>query len=1137
MVKYVKHNVPLIGCVACTLLVAQHVNSAPGALAKEPLFLGSRVPPNILFIVDDSGSMDWEVLTSNGGEAAYPGGNSGNIDLTPTSTDYRELLESCSGYNVMYFDPNKKYTPWVGNDNANQPLADQSVTAARTNPYDSSSYTVNLLSPDVNGDYPGYIPWNDADGDGDFDVGECGDAFVSTGGFTSPSNTVDYSRFIPVTAMSAAQQQNFANWYSYYRKREYVVKRALSEIINDSDARIGLATLHNNNSVGTLVKDVDDKTIPVNATAATNKKTLVDNLLKVDSSGGTPLRMALHRAGLYFTEGQNPGTSLFGFDPGSSSPILPLASGGSCQQNYSVMMTDGTWNSWVYWPYNNDGDGNTQFDGGSYADNYSETLADIAMNYYEGDLHGGLPNNVKIITGVDENPAQHMVTYTVAFGLSGTLDSKQNPADSSFPGWPEPIGNQPTTIDDVWHAAYNGRGEYLNAANPEALITSLGQSIAGIQKREGSASAVAFSSTSLQADTKIFQASFDSTSWFGDLDALKVELNKVGKTAWTNGSAGEQLAKRSSARDIITYNGNKGISFAWPADYKNPTATELSTVQINDLLADRPFANPVNATEETQNVDYVKKLVAYLRGDFTEDGKEFRNRNGKRLGDIVYSSPEFVGVPSELYEDDIESGSSFNDFVEDQLKNSMVKDGVVYVGANDGMLHAFNAATGEEIFAYIPQFIFSDQSLAGLHYLADKIYGYRPYLDGTPTGRSVFVGGKWRTYLVGGARAGGKGIYVLDVTDPKTLTESNADKIVKFEFTHADLGYTFSEPVITKMNNGKWAAVVGNGYNASGDGTAKVFIIYLDGTGYKTLETGVGSIVSSDCLNASSDCNGMATPTTADFDGDGAADRVYAADLRGNLWVFDVRDSSTSNWKPAYGSLSTPEPLFYTGGQPITAKPEIILHPTRADSSTSPNVMVYFGSGQFLAVNDGKSTAVNYFYGVWDNGQIGSLDKSSLVKQVISDPGQKRTVSNNTVDYRLPSDPLYSGNTELGWYEELPRTGERSVTAAQVVNDILFYNTLIPDPSAVCAYGGSGFLMAVDPLTGGDLDIKLFDTNNDGVFEDGEGIELGSIPSESGFISNRQITQTSDGKIDFQVLNTTATDKVERTSLSVNPED
>ncbi len=239
------------------------VLAAPGNISDSPLFLSTAVQPNIFFLVDDSGSMDWEVLKTNGALIAHgAGSNSGDLDFSPN--DNIEDLEHCAGYNAMAYDPGTTYTPWSGIDNSGSTFQDQPVTAAIWDPYNTTSGVRNLLNADNTGVAAVYGVWVDADSDGVYDAGECPSVTGQNGaGFTVRSASFTDPRWVFVNTLTAAQQTNYANWYSYYRKREFVAKKALSEILFDSTSRVGLATLHNNNNVGTAIKDVDDITTPV----------------------------------------------------------------------------------------------------------------------------------------------------------------------------------------------------------------------------------------------------------------------------------------------------------------------------------------------------------------------------------------------------------------------------------------------------------------------------------------------------------------------------------------------------------------------------------------------------------------------------------------------------------------------------------------------------------------------------------------------------------------------------------------------------------------------------------------------------------------------------------------------------------
>ncbi|KAB7623152.1 pilus assembly protein [Alkalilimnicola sp. S0819] len=1069
----------LTGLIAATgLPVAQ---AAPGNLADQPLFTGTKVKPNIMFVMDDSGSMDWEVLLTDGARDEGYSHNSGNLDFTPDNST--ERLELCVGYNALAYDPKKTYTPWKGVDQAGNPFGDQSYTAARKHPYYTS--TANLKNH-----Y--YFAWRD-NGDGVFQKGEC------------PTKK-KHRKY--VKDLSASEKTNYANWYTYYRKREYVAKRSLTELIStNTETRMGLKTLHNNNSVWTSVKDNDDDG---------NRAALLKNAARINSSGGTPLRTALKSTGEYFR--------------GKHSPILPLDKGGACQQNFAVVMSDGYWNGSSPYVGNVDGDSSNKFAGGSYADKYSNTLADVAMYYYSTDLAPSLPPAVPTIDGVDENPEQHLVTFTVAFGVPGTLDANPTNPKASF-NWPKPTNNQPTTTDDMRHAAWNGRGKFLNAGDPQELIDSLSDAIATIIDRTGAGGTVAFSNTQLETDTVVYQGLFNSNGWSGDLRAYSLDANTQSFKTTPDWSAADKLDARNlktQPRTILTHNGSTGVAFEWD---------QLSTAQKNDLRHD---GSGVISGQD----DVAKARLAFIRGDTSHEGTghNFRDRKS-RLGDIISSSPVYVGDPMEYYWLDSApfptGAQAYSTFV-----TNTSRDGIIYVGGNDGMLHAFNES-GEEVLAYIPGTNYSTAKGRGLHFLTQPDYAHRYHVDLTPTtapahiktSAAVGATAAWRTVLLGGQRAGGRGLFALDITDPSQFKEAKAADLVLWEFTNAndaDLGYTYSKPTVVLLNNGRWAAIFGNGYNDTGSGEAQLFIVYLEGgidgtwsyhpsdwtaTDYIKLSTGVGS---------AADRNGLSTPEVVDVNGDGTADRVYAGDLHGNLWVFDLcnedadGDCQASGWDVAYQDGGNPQPLF-TGlaTQPITAKPTVIRHPDSAvgsdENAGDPNLVVLFGTGQYLTEADKTNTDTQAFYGVWDRG-VGGLTKSKLQQQTITnvDGNKGRTATSHSVDW-MPAD---EDDRQYGYYANLPDSGERADTDPVVRGDIVYFNTKIPSADA-CQAGGSGWEMSLSISNGGAPPRPVFDYNRDGVIDslDTYGRDkdayVGSktaegLPGGAAFSGNKQVTVSTD---------------------------
>ena len=1096
--------------VSILLAGSQATMAAPGQIATQPLFVGKTPQSNIMFLVDDSGSMGWTYLFA---------------DLD----DYYNNNERwyCAGANTMWYNPllyNEKvsdplnvtledrlaYTPWKGADKDGNAYENRTINTGSNNPYSEPNGNVNL------GNQYFYI-WNDAvvadgKGDGVFQRGECA------------LGTRIYAK-----DLSAEQQIDFANWYTYYRRRDFVAKRALSEIIYDSNARMGLATLHNHASVGTPIKNVDDLSTPTSSINRANKKNLLGKLFQIAPNNGTPLRRSLRDVGEYFDAGTGTPSSLFG-STSPSAPLLPAADNGACQQNFAVVMSDGFWNGSSPNVGNADGDNNTDFDGGKYGDNTSNTLADVAMHYYERDLSSSLDNIVGFEQKPDDdgnlpdpllNRAQHLVSYTVAFGVDGTIS--EPPADGN---WPVPVANDDTTVDDMLHAAYNSRGEFLSAKNPQQLIKRLTDAINSIKGRVGTSSALALTSTSFSEGSAIFQANFaPDKGWSGDLikSTIDTDISAGGNTSlkltkrW---SAADMLKSRGPFdRQIITYNGKRGIPFVFPEDYTNPdNKTELSEAQLDDLMVNAPHSSGSNAQKVEDNQAFGEHMVAYLRGDSTYErgqatveqieenfDKTFRYRSGEKLGDITHSSPIFVGAPRFNYPDNLEGADPANSYraYADNKKN---RQEIVYVGANDGMLHGFDAETGREEFAYIPGLLFNEESSFGLHYLSSNTYSHIPYVDGTPSVQDVFVKGKWRTYLVGALRGGGKGIYVLNVTNPNNFVESKAKNISKGEFTHNDLGFGFSQPQIVRLNDGRWAAVFGNGYNSSpnGDGHAKLFIYYLDGKSgnstpeYRILETKATNadplIVGGDCEDIDSDCNGMSTPLALDLDRDYIIDRIYAGDLHGNMWAFDVSNTDPDEWGVAFEKSGVKVSLLQACSsypctkatrQPITTKPRAIAHPTRLNADKAPSLMVYYGTGQFVANGDQALAGTQSMYGVWDSGS-GGLKRSNLQEQVITASGTNRFLTGNEVDYDENLD-------EAGWYIDLPTLRERIISPVLTGNSTVLFTTIIPD-AATCEGDPDGYLMAVDALTGGQPKFTVFSSANTGISTPIAGTRLGFMP-------------------------------------------
>ncbi|MCG8416259.1 MAG: hypothetical protein MI746_18730, partial [Pseudomonadales bacterium] len=936
------------------------------ALADSPLFLGTQIDPNVFFMMDDSGSMDWEILTvdyyafdvysQNASATLRNDGNLRNRDnngpCTGTQTYYyifansdntydttcsRESIEEqpdsfdndwrvgSSDFNIMYYNPEVDYSPWVGYTDAN-------FTNVRSNPDNSTlGYTVYK---DLTGFR--FNVWDDThgfdgggpDGPGDAndtpnEIVDLWDSFteytVEAGQITVERRNVPaagsgfnpvgdeddtcwdegveddppYSRCFGTTKVVTVinpvdtnpwgrtltqEKQNIANWYQYARKRSFVAKGAVSLVVNSNPSfRFGLAQIN----------DWDDVFVEVPSIAlddySAHNAALVDTMASWEWEGqGTPLRRGLEVAGRYY-------------DNYYGSYADPIVS--ECQQNYSVLFTDGYWGGNA--PY-------TSAIGDEDGDGASDTVADVAHYFYTEDL-SPLDDEVPT-TPIDPAEHQHMVTFTVAFGVEGNLvdtdnDGYPNPEQAEDDLWGRSgstVNTNPEKIDDLWHAAFNSKAYFVSAQSPNEVAAAIGEALLEIADRVGSAASVATNSGSLRSGSKLFQARFDSSDWKGQLLAFNINLDGTidGNPAW---DAGDQINAQNydTGREIITFNPDidspaggdvegQGVPFRFPSDYTNPGAADLNNDQLEDLMANAPYSfSTVVVAEIDDNQDFGEDILNYLRGDDSNEltGQGFRLRNSI-LGDIVSSDPNFVDVPNFRYDDTMES-KSYASFVS---ANSS-RQGVVYVGANDGMLHAFNADTGAEMLAYVPSAVYEN-----LAELATGDYIHRFFVDGGPQVIDVFFAntydpntasnGIWRTVLAGGLEEGGQQVYALDVTDPSNFDEANAADLVLWEFDDgddADMGYSFSQPQMAKLNNGSWVAIFGNGYNnteadgnASTTGHAVLYIVDIEtGDLIKKIDTEAGSTGTP---------NGLNTPLLIDATSDNVADYVYAGDLQGNLW-------------------------------------------------------------------------------------------------------------------------------------------------------------------------------------------------------------------------------------------------------------
>lgn len=893
------------------------------------------------------------------------------------------------------------------------------------------------------------------------------------------------------TCTYAEEMTNFANWWTYYHTRMQMMKSSASISFNALDSRYRVGYFSINNNTGTDYLNLN----PFTSTQRTN---WYNKLFAASPGNSTPLRTALTKAGRLYA-GRLNGTTFNG-----STVVDPMQY--SCQQNFTILSTDGYWNESDPGGYQMDGStaiGNQdnalarpQLDGV----NQSNTLSDVAAYYYNTDLRTsictGAPvapattgndvctNNVPV-SGLDAASHQHMTTFTVGLGASGYMQYTANYSSSSNtsgdyfnvlngtsanPGagvcswqasgacnWPSVTNNTQTTIDDLWHAAVNGYGTYFSATNPALLSAGLSNALSGVSARSGASAAATTSNPNIATgDNFVFSSTFTSVNWDGELVRQQLDLT-TGAVSATKDWSAQSLLDANTSRVIYTYDPagtNKLKLFTWSTLSSDQSWFNAAAIATLSQFCSSG-ATCLSATDKAAAAG--QNLVNFLRGDRTNEGpstdisKYYRQRSHV-LGDIVSSEAVYVKAPQFNYTDAGYSG----------YKSSMSsRTGMVYVGANDGMLHAFDSSTGQETWAYVPSLV-----LPNMYKLADKAYStnHQYLVDGTPTQGDVYYGGSWHTILVGGLAGGGRGYYALDVTNP-------ASPVALWEFTYdttkgsgyttdANLGMAYGKPEIVKLKNGTWAVVVTSGYNnvSPGDGKGYVFVLNAQ-TGAKitTVSTGTGSTATPSGL-------AQIRSWVDNSDSDNTVRRVYGGDNLGNLWRFDVDDNIAPSGNEAL-LLAT---LRSTGGaaQPMTAKPEL--------GDVNGNAVVYVGTGRYLGVTDLTDTSQQTIYAIKDplgtTGWGNPRTQGTFVQQTLTSTscpsgtsssicgtGQAvRTSTNLTVDFA----------SKNGWFVDLPDSGERATNDPQLALGTLIYTTNVPNVSA-CTIGGYSYLYYFNYKTGG----------------------------------------------------------------------
>ncbi|WP_295444242.1 PilC/PilY family type IV pilus protein [uncultured Thiodictyon sp.] len=709
---------------------------------------------------------------------------------------------------------------------------------------------------------------------------------------------------------------------------------------------------------------------------------------------------------------------------------------------------------------------------------------------------------------------------TVIYSLSGNLTANvlQDPLyyAAKWGGFNDLDGDGRPTSTQEWDVltADGSPGSdgipdnYFFVNNPLGLETALNSVFLKILTN-GAASSIVANSSALNTKSRIYQGRFNSYFWSGQLLSYRLDRGTGGvlsanlpppgwdpaESPYPEWDAGQEVREQadvsSDTRAILTRTEDGvGVGFA----YANLSESQKAALDTNS-----------QAIVDMCGIE----RVGYLRGQSANEGAgtftcanppantiaKFRNRATGILGDIINAKPVLVGKPAAGFADVDHPGyAAF-------ASRYAGRAPVVYVGSNDGMLHGFDASVdvntntptttaGKELLAYVPSAVY-----ANLSRLTDSRYlsGHRYFVDGSGmmadaciTDCTSAAAAQWKTVLIGGLGAGGKGFYALDVTNPSNFTVPKADEVVLWEFTSSDdedLGLTYNsaptDPIIgqakqiAKFQNGRWGVIVGNGYN-SANGKAVLYVLFLSGpTGFSH------AWLAADYVKIEADAgpdNGLSTPVPIDSNGDGLVDKAYAGDLRGNVWRFDLSARTPRTWGKSL--------LFAAGtSQPITVAPTLSLHP-------AAGVMVLVGTGKYLEKSDNSTDiAGQTYYGIQDVGSL--VSKAELTPMVVTTTRVGTQVFRGTAAGCGDPPETACAASAKGWYLDLPAAGERPIGAATLIRGMLFFNTLIPS-AMPCEFGGTGYLMAVNYLTGAPLGSKIFDSNGDGAIDGGDIVVVGA---------------------------------------------
>lgn len=768
-----------------------------------------------------------------------------------------------------------------------------------------------------------------------------------------------------------------------------------------------------------------------------------------------------------------PGTNLLGEDNNARIPVQAYTArnsdGAAVPKNFSVCagnnaVVDDGMNVTCPATYESDGTARLFIDN-TNGTNYPGALRDVAMYAKRTDMRvGGLDADNKSFDD-PKFSLQSLNTYTIGFTVN-------NPVLPS--------------------AARVGGGEYRTAGNGAQLSAALNAAIASMMNSLSNAGGVASSTTALQSGSQLFQPLYNPSGWYGELLCFDLNPTTGLATACANPKA---TIPAAASRKLFSSKVETGVTT--PFVFNDTTGFGAMTAAQKTSLG---------TTAALQ-----REVINYVRGT---DVVGYRARPKGLLGDMVDSQPLVIKAPTG---ETLDAGYA-------AFKTAQASRSMVFIGANDGMLHGFSTSNMAEFFGYIPSPVYPNLALLGKTDYGEAANPHAYFVNGVLRQQDVKLGSDWQTLLVGGLAQGGQGYFALNATSASTLTAASGSG-VKWEFTDqndSDMGYSFGAPIIytvrTSATTAVPAVILANGYEADyADGTnatAKSSALYIvrasDGVLLRKIEVVGGE--------------GLSSPVGVDFGQDGVLDYVYAGDINGKLWRFNLTGDT-----PAAFGYST-NPIFDAGpSKPIVLRPAV--YPVNTTDIDGANVsvgnLVLFGTGKLLTEGDRTNADVQTFYAVLDKmaDTPATIALSELQEQTITEEtktgvtlnGKYRVMSDNPVDLVAST-----ATPKLGWYFNLPVSSERLMTAPIIVGKKVLLGTGITVSGEACS-PGKGWLMGLNILTGGVvksignrpysfLDINSDNKTNDGDKLDsgnfGSGYELSGMPTELTFIAKTSSVST-----------------------------